>query len=205
MTDLGMNERAWALADRGVERAGELRIASQTLASGARVIDAGVNVPGGLGAGLTLAQVVHGRARRRRLRAARHRRRDLARRPGVDRSSGRVLHGVAVRGLGDQPRRVLRDGLGAAAREGARREGAVCEAWLCRGRLAGCPRARDAHAADRRGRRVGGAQSRRAGRAASPSSSRRRPASPAAFRSSRVPSRPGSTRWTRSGSTSGAW
>jgi methenyltetrahydromethanopterin cyclohydrolase len=60
MTDLGMNERAWALADRGVERAGELRMASQTLASGARVIDAGVNVPGGLGAGLALAGLCMG-------------------------------------------------------------------------------------------------------------------------------------------------
>jgi methenyltetrahydromethanopterin cyclohydrolase len=60
MTDLGMNERAWALADRGVERAGELRIASHTLASGARVIDAGINVPGGLGAGLMLARLCMG-------------------------------------------------------------------------------------------------------------------------------------------------
>jgi methenyltetrahydromethanopterin cyclohydrolase len=60
MTDLGMNERAWALADRGVEHAGELRIASRTLASGARVIDAGVTVPGGLGAGLTLARLCMG-------------------------------------------------------------------------------------------------------------------------------------------------
>src|SRR5437899_579956 len=60
MTDLGMNERAWALADTCVARAGELRLASQTLASGARLIDAGVNVSGGLGAGLTLARLCMG-------------------------------------------------------------------------------------------------------------------------------------------------
>jgi methenyltetrahydromethanopterin cyclohydrolase len=60
MTDLGMNERAWALADACVERADELRVSSQTLASGARVIDAGVNVPGGLGAGLALARLCMG-------------------------------------------------------------------------------------------------------------------------------------------------
>jgi methenyltetrahydromethanopterin cyclohydrolase len=60
MSDLGLNERAWALADTCVARADELRIASQTLASGARVIDAGVTVPGGLGAGLTLARLCMG-------------------------------------------------------------------------------------------------------------------------------------------------
>jgi methenyltetrahydromethanopterin cyclohydrolase len=60
MTDLGLNERAWALADTCVARADELRIVSQTLSSGARVIDAGVTVPGGLGAGLTLARLCMG-------------------------------------------------------------------------------------------------------------------------------------------------
>jgi len=60
MTDLGMNERAWTLADTCVERAGELRIAVQTLPGGARVIDAGVNVPGGLDAGLELARLCMG-------------------------------------------------------------------------------------------------------------------------------------------------
>jgi methenyltetrahydromethanopterin cyclohydrolase len=59
-TELGMNERAWAIADRLVERAAELRVAAQTLSSGARVIDAGVNVPGGLGAGLALAELCMG-------------------------------------------------------------------------------------------------------------------------------------------------
>jgi methenyltetrahydromethanopterin cyclohydrolase len=60
MTDLGMNERAWALADRIVERAAELRIAVHTLAGGARVVDAGVHVAGGFAAGLALAELCMG-------------------------------------------------------------------------------------------------------------------------------------------------
>ncbi len=60
MTDLGMNERAWALADRAVERAADLRIAVHTLASGARVVDAGAGVPGGFAAGLALAGLCMG-------------------------------------------------------------------------------------------------------------------------------------------------
>ena len=60
MTDLRMNERAWAMADSCVERADELRIAARTLAGGARVIDAGVNLPGGLAAGLALAELCMG-------------------------------------------------------------------------------------------------------------------------------------------------
>jgi methenyltetrahydromethanopterin cyclohydrolase len=55
-----MNERAWALADRAVERAAELRIAVHTLSSGARVVDAGANVPGGFAAGLVLAELCMG-------------------------------------------------------------------------------------------------------------------------------------------------
>jgi methenyltetrahydromethanopterin cyclohydrolase len=60
MTDLQMNARAWALADRGVEHATEWRLAVSTLASGARVIDAGVNVPGGFAAGRMLAEICMG-------------------------------------------------------------------------------------------------------------------------------------------------
>jgi len=60
MTDLGMNERASALADTYIPRAAELRIAVQTLSTGARVIDAGVNVPGGFAAGLALAELCMG-------------------------------------------------------------------------------------------------------------------------------------------------
>jgi methenyltetrahydromethanopterin cyclohydrolase len=60
MIDLGMNERAWVLTDRAVELAAELRVASHTLAVGARVIDAGVNVPGGFAAGRALAELCMG-------------------------------------------------------------------------------------------------------------------------------------------------
>lgn len=60
MTDLGMNERAWALVDEYLERGTELRIASHTLGSGARVVDAGVGVAGGLAAGRALAKLCMG-------------------------------------------------------------------------------------------------------------------------------------------------
>jgi methenyltetrahydromethanopterin cyclohydrolase len=60
MTDLSMNERASVLADGYIERADELRIAVQTLSNGARVVDAGVNVPGGFAAGLALAELCMG-------------------------------------------------------------------------------------------------------------------------------------------------
>jgi methenyltetrahydromethanopterin cyclohydrolase len=55
-----MNERAWMLADKYIARAYDLRVGVQTLATGARVIDAGVNVPGGLEAGLMLAELCMG-------------------------------------------------------------------------------------------------------------------------------------------------
>jgi methenyltetrahydromethanopterin cyclohydrolase len=55
-----MNERAWSLADRCMTRAPELRLAVHTLAGGARVLDAGVDVPGGLAAGLALAELCMG-------------------------------------------------------------------------------------------------------------------------------------------------
>jgi len=57
---LGMNERAWALADRLVEQAAELRIAAHMLPGGARIIDAGVNVPGGFAAGAALVELCMG-------------------------------------------------------------------------------------------------------------------------------------------------
>jgi len=59
-TNLGMNARAWTLADRCVERAAALRLAVHTLSGGSRVIDAGVGVPGGLGAGQALAELCMG-------------------------------------------------------------------------------------------------------------------------------------------------
>jgi methenyltetrahydromethanopterin cyclohydrolase len=58
--DFHLNERAWAIADQMVDRAAELRITVSTLPSGARVLDAGVTVPGGLGAGLALAEMCMG-------------------------------------------------------------------------------------------------------------------------------------------------
>lgn len=57
MNTLGLNERAWALADAMVGRADELRIASSTLPSGTRLLDAGIEAAGGLGAGIGLAQL----------------------------------------------------------------------------------------------------------------------------------------------------
>ena len=60
MTNLGMNERAWMLAERCVGRATELGVGVQTLRSGARVIDAGVSAPGGFAAGLVLAELCMG-------------------------------------------------------------------------------------------------------------------------------------------------
>jgi methenyltetrahydromethanopterin cyclohydrolase len=60
MTDLGMNARAWALADRCVEHAAEWRVEVHTLPSGARVIDAGVHVAGGLAAGRMMAAICMG-------------------------------------------------------------------------------------------------------------------------------------------------
>src|SRR5262245_1477362 len=60
MIDLRMNERAWALVDRAVSDAAALRIRSETLPGGARVIDAGVEVEGGLAAGCLLSEVCMG-------------------------------------------------------------------------------------------------------------------------------------------------
>lgn len=60
LTNLEMNERAWRLADDYVDRAAELRIGCHRLETGARVIDAGVAVPGGLEAGLMLARLCMG-------------------------------------------------------------------------------------------------------------------------------------------------
>ena len=60
MIDLSMNERAWAIADTGVQRATELRIAARHLGSGARVIDAGIDASGGFAAGLLLAKLCMG-------------------------------------------------------------------------------------------------------------------------------------------------
>jgi methenyltetrahydromethanopterin cyclohydrolase len=60
VSELGMNERAWAVANRHAARAYDLRMGVAFLDGGARVIDAGVNVPGGLEAGVMLAELCMG-------------------------------------------------------------------------------------------------------------------------------------------------
>jgi methenyltetrahydromethanopterin cyclohydrolase len=60
MSVMDLNERAWTIADDVAARAAELRVAVQTLPSGARVIDAGVDTRGGYGAGIALAQLCMG-------------------------------------------------------------------------------------------------------------------------------------------------
>lgn len=57
---LELNERAWAVADAMAANAGALRVAVRRLEGGARVIDAGVEAPGGYGAGLALAEMCMG-------------------------------------------------------------------------------------------------------------------------------------------------
>src|SRR5213595_3324772 len=57
---LHLNDRAWEIADRMAAHADALRVAVRTLPSGARVIDAGIGVPGGYGAGLALAEICMG-------------------------------------------------------------------------------------------------------------------------------------------------
>jgi methenyltetrahydromethanopterin cyclohydrolase len=60
LPSLNLNERAWALVDDAVAHAELLRVRAHTLNCGARVLDAGVNVPGGLAAGLLLAELCMG-------------------------------------------------------------------------------------------------------------------------------------------------
>jgi methenyltetrahydromethanopterin cyclohydrolase len=60
VTSLRMNEAASEIADWMADQADRLRIRSYRLASGARVIDAGVEVDGGLDAGLALAKICMG-------------------------------------------------------------------------------------------------------------------------------------------------
>ena len=60
LTGFNMNELAAAIADDVAGRSALLRVAVHTLPGGARVIDAGIEVPGGLDAGLALAKVCMG-------------------------------------------------------------------------------------------------------------------------------------------------
>lgn len=59
-TGLGINERAWRLVDDMVANAAALRVVARTLPGGARMIDAGIETPGGYGAGLALARICMG-------------------------------------------------------------------------------------------------------------------------------------------------
>lgn len=58
--DVGLNARAWEIADRLATPEAQQRVAVQTLFNGTRVIDAGIAAPGGLGAGLALAEICMG-------------------------------------------------------------------------------------------------------------------------------------------------
>jgi methenyltetrahydromethanopterin cyclohydrolase len=60
VTSLRMNEAANEIADGMVDQAEVLRIRTDRLSSGARVIDAGVDVDGGIGAGLALSRICMG-------------------------------------------------------------------------------------------------------------------------------------------------
>lgn len=56
----GLNERAWRIADWMAGNAALLRVTVRTLDDGARVIDAGIDTPGGYGAGKALAELCMG-------------------------------------------------------------------------------------------------------------------------------------------------
>ena len=60
MVTRGMNGLAWELADEMAEQEERLRVKVTTLPGGARIIDAGVEVPGGFNAGLALAEICMG-------------------------------------------------------------------------------------------------------------------------------------------------
>jgi methenyltetrahydromethanopterin cyclohydrolase len=60
VTSFRMNEAANEIADSIADQAELLRIKTHRLSSGARVIDAGVQVDGGIGAGLALSQICMG-------------------------------------------------------------------------------------------------------------------------------------------------
>ncbi len=57
---LGLNERAWLMADTMAREEARLRVGTHTLPGGARVIDAGIDRPGGYHAGLFLAGICMG-------------------------------------------------------------------------------------------------------------------------------------------------
>jgi methenyltetrahydromethanopterin cyclohydrolase len=58
--DFAMNDRAWGIADDMCARSAELRVQSTRLENGARIIDAGIDARGGLGAGLAVIRICMG-------------------------------------------------------------------------------------------------------------------------------------------------
>jgi methenyltetrahydromethanopterin cyclohydrolase len=60
LTRPNLNALATEIADQMEKHAGTLRVRGKLLANGARVIDAGVEVPGGLDAGLALSEICMG-------------------------------------------------------------------------------------------------------------------------------------------------
>jgi len=60
MVTHGMNGLAWERADEMAEQEERLRVKTTLLPGGARVIDAGVDVPGGFNAGLALSEICMG-------------------------------------------------------------------------------------------------------------------------------------------------
>src|SRR5438445_13517281 len=58
--ELGLNERAWQIADAMAKNAAALRVAVRQLSGGARVIDAGIDASGGFGAGRAVAEMCTG-------------------------------------------------------------------------------------------------------------------------------------------------
>ena len=60
MVTQGMNGLAWELADEMADQEERLRVRVTTLPGGARVIDAGVDAPGGFNAGLVLSEICMG-------------------------------------------------------------------------------------------------------------------------------------------------
>ncbi len=60
LTGMRMNERAAELADAMVEESALLRVQSLILRNGARVIDAGIGIGGGYGAGIAIAEICMG-------------------------------------------------------------------------------------------------------------------------------------------------
>ena len=60
VSGLGLNERSWAIADSVAQHAAEHRVLVHSSLTGARILDCGVETPGGLAAGRALAELCMG-------------------------------------------------------------------------------------------------------------------------------------------------